>query len=145
MPKRHLCTRLTLLIAACALTASCREQSAILKGRRFSVPQDMLQAHSLRDLTNNFNKYSDGLQCELKPSAESEYALLTRYPRTGVGIFEVYCYEKIGQDHWILRGIQFIYGSQSMKVDATNRNGVLEIGHGGHPLSSFLSSRATNP
>jgi len=142
MPKRYLCIGLTILLVAWLAGVGCQEQPAIAKGRRFSVPQDMLQAHSLVELTNRFKHYSEPMQCELKLSPQAEYAVLTRYPSTGVGIFEVYCYERLEQDHWILRGIQFLYHSESMKVESLNTNGILELTQDGRLLSTFMSERA---
>ena len=141
MAKCDLCAGLTLLLAVWLGILGCRrEPYAIEVSRRFSVPFELLQPHSLQELTNRFKKYSEPMRCELRLSSQAEYAVLTRYPHSGMGTLEVYCYEKVEPDHWLLRGIQFVYGSESLEVASINTNGVLELAHEGRLLNTFMSA-----
>ncbi len=106
---------------------------------RWPVSRNLVTPESLSSITNGFLSLGHPFTFRTVISSNYQFALVCRYPHSGLNTFEVYCFELIGNDGWYFRNTQLMHFSDSMNITVqTNQDGIL-VSHDGFPLSEIRS------
>lgn len=119
----------------------CRQESShgLKVDPRWSVPPELVSG-SYRQLTNDFATENAAFRITMELTSNTNFAVFCRYAHSGIRSFEGYCYERVADDMWHLRCIQFFNISDSMKVEALATNGAVDFVHDGVKLFSVFGA-----
>jgi hypothetical protein len=102
-----MCPRLATSVTLVSLlfgTSSCRRDKDLGEGAYLATP--LLARESVADIDKAFERFGF-IATEKKEvlAGKNRFLFITDHPYRGLGIVNVYCYEEIKSDEWILRAL----------------------------------------
>lgn len=106
---------------------------------RWPVPKHLITPKNLSALTNSFFELGHPFTFRTFESSNYQFAVVCRFPHSGIRSFEVYCFETIGDDGWYFRNVEQLHFSDSMNVAVEKTTNGIVLSHDGFRLTEIRS------